>query len=84
MPCPKLMIMVSFCWKMNFPHNKIKINSALLMMSLKLTIKVVASFWATLYNISYTYFCLFDGDNSTVPREFLRLLEGLWTFVDIM
>ena len=36
--------MVSFCWKMNFPHNKIKINSVLLMMSLKLTIKVVAFF----------------------------------------
>ena len=41
--------MVSFCWKMNFPLNKIKINSVLLMMSLKLTIKVVAFFWATLY-----------------------------------
>ena len=38
------MIMVSFCWKMNFPHNEIKINSVLLMMSLKLTIKVVAFF----------------------------------------
>ena len=44
MPYPKLMIMVSFCWKINFPHNKIKINSVLLMMSLKLTIKVVAFF----------------------------------------
>ena len=43
-PYPKLMIMVSFCWKMNFPHNKTKINSVLLMMSLKLTIKVVAFF----------------------------------------
>ena len=29
---------------MNFPHNKIKINSVLLMMSLTLTIKVVAFF----------------------------------------
>ena len=29
---------------MNFPHNKKKINSVLLMMSLKLTIKVVAFF----------------------------------------
>ena len=29
---------------MNFPHNEIKINSVLLMMSLKLTIKVVAFF----------------------------------------
>ena len=43
-PYPKLMIMVSFCWKMNFPHNKIEINSILLMMSLKLTIKVVVFF----------------------------------------
>ena len=43
-PYPKLMIMVSFCWKMNFPHNEIKINSVLLMMSLKLTIKVIAFF----------------------------------------
>ena len=34
------MIMVSFCWKMNFPHNETKINSVLLMMFLKLTIKV--------------------------------------------
>ena len=41
-PYPKLMIMVSFCWKMNFPHDKLEINSVLLMMSLKLTIKVVA------------------------------------------
>ena len=41
---PNLMIIVLFCWKMNFPHNEIKINSVLLMMFLKLTIKVVAFF----------------------------------------
>ena len=44
MPYPKLMIMASFCWKINFPHNEIKINSVLSMMSLKLTINVVAFF----------------------------------------
>ena len=38
------MIMVSCCWKMNCPHTEAKIISVLLMMSLKLTIKVVAFF----------------------------------------
>ena len=32
---------------MNFPHNKAKFNSVLLMMSLKLAIKVVHSFWGS-------------------------------------
>ena len=44
MPCPKLMVMVSFCWKMNFLPSKLKNKFVLLTMSLKLTIKVVAFF----------------------------------------
>ena len=44
MPYPKLMVMVSFCWKMNFLPSKIKNKFVLLTMSLKLTIKVVAFF----------------------------------------
>ena len=44
MPYPKLMVMVSFCWKVNFLPNKIKNKFVLLTMSLKLTIKVVAFF----------------------------------------
>ena len=42
-PYPKLMDMVSFCWKMNVLLNKIK-NSVSSTMFMKLTIKVVAFF----------------------------------------
>ena len=41
---PKLMVMVSFCWKINFLPSKIKNKFVLLTRSLKLTIKVVAFF----------------------------------------
>ena len=44
MPYPKLLVMVSFSWKMNFLPSNIKIKFVLLTMSLKLTIKVVAFF----------------------------------------
>ena len=44
MPHPKLMVMVSFCWKMNLLPGKIENKSVLLTMSLKLMIKVVAFF----------------------------------------
>ena len=55
MPHPNLMVMVSFCWKMNFLPSKIKNKSVLLMMSLKLIIEVVAFFLGhpVLYEITY-------------------------------
>ena len=59
--------MVSFCWKMDFPHNKIQINSVLLMMSLKLTIKIVAFF------LGHPV-CLFS--NIQYWTKFLKL--GVW------
>ena len=56
MPHPKLMVMVLFCWKMNFLPSKIKNKSVLLTMSSKLMIEVVAFFlghpvyWGNAYN----------------------------------
>ena len=43
-PYPKLMILVSFCWKMNVLPNEIQNNSVSSTMFMKLTIKVVAFF----------------------------------------
>ena len=44
MPYPNLMVMVSFCLKINCLPSKIKNKFVLLPMSLKLTIKVDAFF----------------------------------------
>ena len=44
MPHPKFMVMVSFCWKVNFLPSKIENRSVLLTMSLKLMTKVVGFF----------------------------------------
>ena len=44
MPYPKLIVLVSFCWKMNILPSKIKTNSFYWTMSLKLTIKFAAFF----------------------------------------
>ena len=62
MPHPKFMVMVSFCWKMNFLPGKIKKKSVLLTISLKLMIEVVAFF---LGHPVYDTFSIFGGASDT-------------------
>ena len=76
-PYPKLMIMVSYCWKMNVLPNKIKGNSVSSTLFIKLTIKVVEFFWATLY-------CYLMSRNSKLYRTVIYLTRSTDTSWAIM
>ena len=71
------MVMVSFCWKMNFLPSKIKKTMRLLTMSLKLTIKVVAFFLGHPVYIP-TKYIRFTNNNS--ERLFLVLFTLVCPF----